>query len=1033
MSTNSSAFHELRPLCIDLSRLSFQPREAFNPQSLALRDALSKLEARLASYDDMSLQPNLADYVFVPISSLLKQDSLGETQSSYVLLIISHLLRLSWRENGTLAKELAQQLLPLLSFLITRDVKNESLDKVSQDCKRAGCCALFEYTKSLAQQSYGGEFFSNQNSKNLTALAHSVSILLTILEQSSKDWETQLKVLNTIQILYCDVLADGELSSFILPGNVSSFTKVLMLPGLTTNYKVVIRTLTVMKSLILLVYDDLSLNVHDKRITHINELESLDDLKEEAQKFEDFEVETRQKNAHRSTAWLKASSSQLRQAFERIIPKLQKRNNAEISRALVDFASDLLIRCPKSLHNCERIFLEVLLHANKDPRLQLQLHSACLRDLLGDRLSVINTRIQFQDADAIRSFNYGLASFIPNGPTDVALLVTDLCSSVLNSILSIVEIRTSKKSEHAVLEQGSNVIMAETLNYELIDSRNLPAMFPSVSKAVEDSLSQLLITAGELSVKHGQLGGIIQTLLSDRLEQSTLTKAIALWLSSQLVSNSQDRNSTPEDDFLASESVELDKEPCYDILEFGNDLAQEIVASAEGRNFSRLSEVSLTLIIHSIGTCCRILGNDFSSELMDHLYIVLENLASPSPTVRHVAQSCSLTIAHVLYNDSVQDMILQNVDYLAESISSRLNCGLTERVSTVFMVICKLAGYETIECFKDIIETFFKLLDYYHGYDTMCLDFFQLFEVIILEIQKRYFTADANGHHIAYYSDRYRIGSPWGMTNIEQVLAVMDKPSSVEEDNKALTLDKDPKSFQEYFDSKLRVVDSDDEEDEDEIEIPDDNQKSKDEDNKWVSPIPRESYRILLQILGYGDRLLTHRSKPLKVQILRIIKLIIPMLASQYNSFLPQVAQIWDTLVLCSLDKDLSIVKPACDCLQELIHYAGDFITTRFLELWKNWQEKSALLRELKPSNATPNNNAKSIMIHRKFPTITQIALTSLTQVLMEGMMVAGLTVPDLTSREMIYCCILVQPWELVASRAISIADTVHAIIQEAQ
>lgn len=1032
MSTNSSIFHELRPLCIDLSRLSFQPKEAFDPNSLQLRDALSKLETKLGSYEDEAIQPNLADYVFVPISSLLKQDSLGETQSSYVLLIISHLLRLSWRKNGTLAEELAEQLLPLLTFLISCDVENEKLDLISQDCKRAGSSALHHFTKSLAQQVYGSEFFSSQHSKRLTALSHSISVLLTIFEQSSKDSETQLQILDTLHTLYCGMIRDGELLSFILPGNISSFTKVLVMPGMTTNYKVVIETLNVMKQLILLVYDDLSLNVHENRITDVNKLDLVNDLHDEALELKSISVEIPHQdgqNIHRSTSWLRATSAQLRLAFDSFIMKLQRRNNLEIQKALVDFASDLLSRCSKSLHNCERIFVDTLLKAKMDPRSQLISHSACLRDLIRDDITKVSGKIQFLDTAAVLSLNYGLASLTEFGSIDDALLVNEICKSVLDAIQSAVEVTVMKKTELGVLEQNSNLVIANDFGSQMTDPTDLQPLFPTVSKELEKSLGSLIVTTGRLASKHGQLGSIIATLLSDQVTQSTMAKAIALWISSQMTLSLQENSSAKEETFLHLTSDEVvDKESCYVILEFGNDLAQEVVLFTEGKTLSRVSEISLAVIINSIGISCTVLGGAFSSELIDYLYVVVENLASPSPTIRQFAQSCSLTIAHVLYDDSIQNMILENVDYLAESISSRLNSGLTERVSTVFMVVCKLAGYESIECFKDIIETIFKLLDYYHAYDAMCLEFFQLFEVIALEIQRRYFTPNADDRRLTHHSERHRVGSPWGMTNIQQVLAAMDKDRPIEEADKDLGLPDDPKNFQEYFDSKLRVHDSDDEEEED-PEEPVRGNPPKQED-EWVSPIPRESYRILLQVLGYGDRLLTHRSRPLKIQILRVMKLMTPMIASQYNSLLPQVAQTWDTLVLCSLDDDPSVVKPACECLQEFISYAGDFITTRFLELWKSWKGKSALLRELQPRHSSTKST--SLVRHKKFPTVTHGALNSMSQVLIEGILVSGLTIPDLTSMEMVFYCIQVIPPKLVAAKSLALADTVAAIFQEA-
>ena len=242
-----------------------------------------------------------------------------------------------------------------------------------------------------------------------------------------------------------------------------------------------------------------------------------------------------------------------------------------------------------------------------------------------------------------------------------------------------------------------------------------------------------------------------------------------------------------------------------------------------------------------------------------------------------------------------------------------------------------------------------------------------------------------------------------------------------------------PRNFQEYFDSKLRELDSDDEEESEQENIGDEPELVEGEakEDQWVSPIPRKSYKILLQILGYGDRLLTHRSKSLRVQILCCTKLILPMLATQYDSLLPQVAQIWNTLALCSLDNDFSIVKPACDCLQEVILCAGDFVTTRFLELWKTWKDKSGLLKELKLNNQDYAEAFTSLVPHRKFPTITEMALTSLSKVLLEGILAAGLMLPDTTAREMVTCCIQILPTESIASRSLMLGDMVFAITHE--
>ena len=63
-------------------------------------------------------------------------------RQEYVLLIISHLLRICWSSNGKLPQQLAQQLFPLISFLISPDKENIKLNSRSDEFKHAGSLVL---------------------------------------------------------------------------------------------------------------------------------------------------------------------------------------------------------------------------------------------------------------------------------------------------------------------------------------------------------------------------------------------------------------------------------------------------------------------------------------------------------------------------------------------------------------------------------------------------------------------------------------------------------------------------------------------------------------------------------------------------------------------------------------------------------------------------------------------------------------------------------------------------------------------------
>lgn len=1030
-------FNELKPLCIDLSRLSFQPREIYDPESIPLRDALKRLEEKLASYRE-GISTRLADYIFIPLSSLLKHDTLGKSQTNYVLLIIAHLLRLAWRVKGTFEKEHAQQLLPLITFLISPNKQDGLLEGSSEFDRKAGSLVLFEFVSSLSRQSYRGEFFSAKDVVRLNILAHSISILLAIYEQSLQDIETQLIALDTLRILYQEVICDGELLSHILPGNVSSFCKVITSPGLHANYKVIVKTLEVMKGLLLIIYDDASLNASQHLLKNLKQLKTLKDI-DGSSSFGSVEVcdlSLDESNLHRSTSWLRATSAQVNLALEKITPKLYKRNNKEISESLVDFSSAVLGRCSNSLHSCEAVLVNVLTMSKMDPKYQLASHVTCLREIVARGFDKLQHNIQFEDQDALESLNFALTSLRDVASKDDLYLIEEACLAYQGSLQTFLEVKGLNQRQRPILEQSSQVLLQDAFNQEGIREQEAPEFFSGMSKTIELSLGRILVTLGSFACKSNQLTSLVKGILSSQTCEGGTEKTIALWVASWLAVGLTESRLIFEAEYLnINADTTLDSEGCYDILEFSNDLAQEMTLSTEGTGLTPQSERTMLVVLQSIESMCNILKDDFSLELMDYLYIVVENLGSPSPKVRFMAQSCALTISHHLYNDSLKQLILENVDYLADSISSRLNAGMTERVSTVFMVICKIAGYGTIESFKDIIETIFKLLDYYHGYDDMCLQFFQLFEVIVLEIRKTYLLDGQSQEAPTLKISQGQNDVSWAMTSLDQVLASMDKDRVSDSDETDATQEiNQPKNFQEYFDSRLREIDSDDEDQQEIGEEFDSTTVAEPEDSegdKWVSPIPRNSYRVLLQVLGYGDRLLTHRSKPLRVQILHTIKLILPMLATQHDSFLPQVAQLWNALVLCSLDKDYSIVKPACDCLQETIICAGDFTTTRFLELWKTWSDKSELLKEVRIDTSKSPNNFSSLVPHKKFPTITRIAITSLSQVLLAGIRIAGLNLPDVTTREMVVCCLHVLPAEVLSSKSLMLGDIVYAISQE--
>jgi len=1051
-STQMSAFELLRKPCVDLSKLAFLPKDVFDPNSkdltLALRAVDHVLEKLIVQNDEemVEIPPQLADYIFTPIGSLLKQESLSNIASQYVLSIISNLLKSAWNKKGMFSEELAKQLFPIITYLINESQDESTLQERSNEFKYVTATVLQSFMKSIETQSYHKEFFSTQN-RTMQPMAHSVTILLNILQHTSQTPDAQLACIDTLSILYNGIIQDGETLSYILPGNVSAISKLLVLPGRNVNYKVVCQTIKLLESLLQRVYDDIELH------THVNVIEDITDLigdQGEIKEFKNddvviennFNLESR----HRNTSWLKGTSSQVNIALQSFIPRLLKRNNSIINESLIQFVSNILANCSTSLVVCKEILISVLLELETDPNSQLSQNISLVKNQINDELQHLHTHIQFDASKKIKTLDFALK--IVSGYSIDANSMIYTIGTIIDSLDSQNEPSKlyASKNESTIIEQSNNIIISD--NFDLSKpSKSEVRVFHKLTNETEKSIKLLLEHIGKELTMNNNISQIVETLTSnfDPNESSLMKRTITLWVIDCLLIGARMDETFDQgeidlyillDDADTYEASEDAASACYAALEFSNNLADEITIASEGRVINKEQEISFCTILSTIKTVSSVLKYGFEQELIEYLYIVIENLASSSPQIRYFAQECSIAIANELYEGNVKTLISENMDYLVDTISIKLNSGLTDRMSTMLMVIYKIVGYKAIEAFSDVLETIFKLIDFYHGYSELCLQFFQLFKVVVIEMKHAYLDTDTlllgNDHVVPVTF------APWGITNFQQILNVLDRESdesNLINGNTDLKFGEDePKNFQAYFDQKLNEIkaDSDDDDDEDD-DRETDHPEGNDDEEKWTSPIPKESYRILLQIFAYGDRLLKHNSKPLKIQVLEVSSLVVPLLFTQYNSMLPQIAQTWDSVVECTFDKDYAIVNSACNCIKEMIHYSGDFLTKRFIDLWKQLQKRCVLLQEISSRIQSavmhsPISESQDVIIIIKHPAVIQGALTSLCLMLLEGMIISEMQISEDTLQEMICCCTQVIPRDQITGKSLLIGDIMSNI-----
>lgn len=149
------------------------------------------------------------------------------------------------------------------------------------------------------------------------------------------------------------------------------------------------------------------------------------------------------------------------------------------------------------------------------------------------------------------------------------------------------------------------------------------------------------------------------------------------------------------------------------------------------------------------------------------------------------------------------------------------------------------------------------------------------------------------------------------------------------------------------------------------------------------------------------------------------------MLATQYSSLLPQVAQAWPLISTLTFDSDYSIVEAACVCLRIMIECSGDFVSKRFVDLWKEVKARSILLKEIKYSQIENGQETTSVVVLNRirFPPITMKALAALNYMLLEGIIIAELFLSDLDIRDMLHCCVQSIPKNEIESKSLHLGD----------
>jgi hypothetical protein len=340
------------------------------------------------------------------------------------------------------------------------------------------------------------------------------------------------------------------------------------------------------------------------------------------------------------------------------------------------------------------------------------------------------------------------------------------------------------------------------------------------------------------------------------------------------------------------------------------------------------------LSLSLLSTSSRILGPSFRSLLLTSLYTLLAHLGSRNI----ISEYAEIALSHVAYNAgyaSVQNLVLDNVDYVVNVVSQRLTYRrLDSQAPLVLIAMIRLVGDDIVPMVHDVVDEIFDALDDYHGYESLATSLLAVLMTLV-DIMKA--EVDATGltqERMDRKLEMSRLGEP---------------PDPVKDFAKfGRWYGERNKRNQEEMDNVIYRASEQFKKE----EVEEQPQPEEEEDR------PTRSQEVAKAILSKSIYFLTHPSPFLRARVLALIARVTPVLASanRESDLLPSIDQAWGGILNRLEDQEPYVVTEAAEAIASLCENVGDFMSRRVLDYaWPRMKilldkqrvldEKSALAR----------------------------------------------------------------------------------------
>ncbi|KAE9367842.1 hypothetical protein N431DRAFT_383829 [Stipitochalara longipes BDJ] len=910
-SLRNELFQELKPRCVELSQLALRD-DGGSASNKALIQSTSQLLAIL-QHKCRGLDQKLADYVFFPISQILKRkQTYTDRLSELTIKSLRILLEYGWKDG--LALELAKQLLMLLTF-VAGGVPGKESAPAPEELLVEAYGALAALFKDLTDTPGGAA--SVVDAGTIPALGHCVAVVL----EGATDGPSagaQLGALLTLEAIWSCIKDVQALSTF-LPGTVSALTKCLMPSTVQRrSRKVIIKALNIFQYVLVSLLGDIQTRNIRSQSTSASSKGAT-------------EPQTL------TFSWLKATSGQIKLALSNVI-RLRTHESVEVRKALNRLCISLLDECHNILAESASMLVETCMVLNGiDDDEGLVDRATSLTDL---------SSIYPDLDDLIKNTVYNWVTSLPR------IMQSNDETGKLSALENL--------SKGSLLLQGLNIeshLLHDALRDSLRDSVSvtfdtLPARKPvqdsefdlnsqaALALATENTLTTCFkpVLMGKESQKETrkQFAGLLDSLgprdfqirvASEMLESARSASGpnllASFWLSSQILRSATLKN-TDFNEFFESSLTFSDE------LEVtGQDLFSYSLSLLGKENEAGLDWRMQAIALEVIADTAQHLKQDFRAELVDTLYPVAQLLGSPNPDLREHAITCLNIVSKACGYANASQLVVENADYMVNAISLRLDTfDISPQAPQVLVMMIRLVGPSLLLYLDDVVESIFAALDNFHGYHRLVEALFTVLGEIVL---------------VGSESNQLRITNDLSITHRKTILhhsSMVDivnliTAKSSEEEGTSYTQEKAPhapwKSAKELLDEREAPP----------LEGEDDETTS----TEVAKAPPTKTYMMLQSIARLSQHYLTNASPVLRVRLLGLISTSSTALYKDEDSFLPLVNDIWPVVIRRLYDEESFVVIAAANAVAAICHSAGDFLSTRISVEWIELMKLSTLLK----------------------------------------------------------------------------------------